>query len=170
MLTQTYLRHTGLVANMCIAQKEAKDIVKRISDSNLALGTRQVGKLSLSHPLILFDEILKQVMSCNSVSELVVKMCRDCTSLGLDIVGYSLIRHITEGKIGELDQEANLSLNLKALSVFGALFYTKYGGSVDMRAILIFLLNKLDSPSECNEIVVLKELISKMFGWSTLDV
>jgi THO complex subunit 2 len=68
-----------------------------------------------------------------------------------------------------LDNEANLAEWLSNLAEFAALFFKKYC-NVDMSALLNYLLNRMRIDNEYNEMVILKEVIAKMFGWSQFNV
>lgn len=81
------------------------------------------------------------------------------------MVAYTLVRILSDSTEGKLDNEANYSEWLSNLAEFAALFFKKYC-HVDMQGLLNYLLDKMRCENEFNETLVLKEVISKMLGWS----
>lgn len=39
-----------------------------------------------------------------------------------------------------------------------------------MTALLLYLLNRMKFDNEYNEMIILKEVIAKMFGWSSFNI
>ena len=93
-----------------------------------------------------------------------------CSELSLDVVAWTLIRIVSDAREEErLDKEANVVDWLSNLAEFAALFFKKYC-QVDMRGLLEYLLNRMRMDQEYNEMVILREVIAKMFGWSQFNI
>lgn len=55
------------------------------------------------------------------------------------------------------------------LSEFAAHFFRKFC-TVDLVPLLTYLLNKMRFENESTEMVILKEVIARMFGWSQFNI
>src|SRR5688500_13320930 len=84
-------------------------------------------------------------------------------------MAYTLVRHLSDSTSPSLDNEANISQWLLNLCEFAALFFKKYCNT-DMLGLLNYLLNKMRRDNEYNQIVLLKEIVVKMFGWSSFNI
>lgn len=98
-----------------------------------------------------------------------VQSLQYCSPLALDIVAYSFLRLVSDCNEDRLDKEANISDWLQNLAEFAALFFKKYC-QVDMVGILTYLLNRIKIDNEYNEMIILKEVIAKMYGWSQFNI
>lgn len=92
-----------------------------------------------------------------------------CGPLQKDMVAYSLIRIISDTQEERLDNEANAQDWLQNLAEYAALFFKKYC-DVDMVGLMTYLLNRMIIDNEFNEMIILKEVMAKMFGWSQFNI
>ena len=84
-------------------------------------------------------------------------------------MAYTLVRHLSDSNSPSLDNEANIAQWIQNLSEFASLFFKKYC-HVDMLGLLNYLLNQLRTKNEFVHMVILKEVIAKMFGWSQFNI
>lgn len=80
-----------------------------------------------------------------------------------------IVKELTDTNDDRLDKEANTAEWLSNIAQFTALFYRKYW-QVDMVGIMNYLLSRMIMDKEFNEIIILKEVISKMIGWSQFNI
>lgn len=94
-----------------------------------------------------------------------------CTPLALDIMAYTLLRHLSDSGQHALDtNDASISMWLLNIAEFAAHFFKKHC-SVDLEPLFTFLLNKMRTNTEgASEMIILKEVIARMFGWSQFNI
>lgn len=88
-----------------------------------------------------------------------------CTPLTLDMMAYTLLRHLSDSSLPVLDNDASVSSWLLNLAEFFAHFLKK-NCSVDMVPLMTYFLNRMRFFNESTEMIILKEVIARMFGWS----
>mmetsp|Transcript_20079 Transcript_20079/g.14796 ORF Transcript_20079/g.14796 Transcript_20079/m.14796 type:complete len:131 (-) Transcript_20079:1910-2302(-) len=86
-------------------------------------------------------------------------------------MAYTLLRHLTDTQTPLLDQyNSSVSQWLQNMSELVSLFFRKHP-FVDLVPTLSFLLNCLrTSTSGATELLVFRDLLSRMFGWSQFQI
>ncbi|CAH8526766.1 unnamed protein product [Dicrocoelium dendriticum] len=137
----------------------AKSILKRLSKENIKPMGRQLGKLSHGTPGILFDQVLNTIQLFTNLVGLVVEALKYVSSLGYDVLAFSIIEALTadETKLEDLQ----LSQSLQALSTFTGLLCKKY--QFDLSGLLQYVLNQL-KVGKSYDLQVLREILLRMSG------
>lgn len=143
--------------------------LRRCSTENVKQSTRQVAKLASGNALVLFDIVVKQAKEYDNMIEPLVLTMASCSDLALDICAYTIVRAASDSKEPELDKEANVEGWLQNLAKFAAMFFKKYC-QVDIQGLLTYLLNRMRFDNDYNQMIILREVISNMFGWSMFNV
>eukprot|EP00347_Sterkiella_histriomuscorum_P008986 403342964 len=168
MMNHTYLQNFHLILKTVQIQDSIKQWLKRLSIDTVKQNSRQLAKLASGNALIVANSMLMQAKSYSNMIESQIQSYSFCGSLQLDMVAFSLIRILSDSTEDRLDKDANPQEWITNLSEYAALFFKKYC-HVDMQSLLTYLLNKLRD-NEYNEAMILKEVISKMLGWSQFNL
>ncbi|CDW79776.1 tho complex subunit 2-like [Stylonychia lemnae] len=169
MITQTYISSTALIVKMVEVQEGIRQWQKRLSIETVKLNARQLAKLASGNALIVMNTVLSYAKNYRNMIEAQIQSLSLFGPLQLDMVAFSLVRLISDSPEQRLDSEANPNDWLQNLAEYSALFFKKYC-QVDMVGLLTYLLNKMRYDNEFNEMIILKEVIAKMFGWSQFNV
>ena len=96
-----------------------------------------------------------------------------CSRLSLDIFAFLIVRLLSDTNLTKLDQADGLvGAQLNNLSTLTGLYFEKHP-NVDLIGIFTFLINSLrkgDILESSVQSVILKELISKMSGWTSIEL
>lgn len=80
------------------AEKGTKDVLKRLSKTNVKEMMRKLAKLSYSNPIPCFTVFIGQVESYDNLGDLVVDAARYFTDLGWDVLPYVIMTQLTSGR------------------------------------------------------------------------
>lgn len=80
------------------AEKGTKDVLKRLSKTNVKDMMRKLAKLSYSNPIPCFTVFIGQVESYDNLGDLVVDAARYFTDLGWDVLPYVIMTQLTSGR------------------------------------------------------------------------
>lgn len=72
-------------------ERETRDLLKRISKTNVKLMARQLAKVATSMPVVVMQVVLGQVEGYDNLIECVVDAARYFTPLGFDAVGFCVL-------------------------------------------------------------------------------
>ncbi|CAN6621826.1 THO complex subunit 2 [Trichomonascus vanleenenianus] len=149
------------------AAKDTKNILKRLSKTNVQEMMRKLAKVSFSNPIPTFTALISQVESYDNLSELIVDAARYFTDLGWDVLPFVIMTQLTSGRgTYQLDGLSDRKW-IQSLASFTAKLCKRYA-KMDPRPILMFLLRQLHS-QKTSEVIVLRELINQMVGISQLS-
>lgn len=80
------------------AEKDTKNVLKRISNTNVKEMMKQLAKISFSNPLSCFKVFVGQVESYDNLASLVVEAARYFTDLGWDVFPFVILIQMTSGR------------------------------------------------------------------------
>lgn len=80
------------------AEKETKNVLKRLSNTNVKEMMRRLAKISYSNPLTSFTVFIGQVESYDNLGGLVVEAARYFTDMGWDMFPYIIMLQLTSGR------------------------------------------------------------------------
>lgn len=96
-------RITELKAKTFETEKETKDLLKRISKTNVKQMARALAKVAMSNPATVFAVVLNQIEAYDNLVDCVVDAARYFTVLGYDVLVYTICTQLgvgTEGRGG----------------------------------------------------------------------
>ncbi len=172
MLTRTYISNSTLLAKMIDIHDEMRSWNRRLSIETVKQNARQLAKLASGNALIVLDSMMTNAKSYRNMIEAQVQSLQLCTPLALDIMAYTLLRHLSDSKQPALDtKDASIAMWLSNISEFAAHFFKKHC-QVDMEPLFTYLLNKsrMNQSDGASEMTILKEVIARMFGWSQFNI
>ena len=140
--------------------------MKRLAKENIKTIGRQIAKYAHSGPLLVYTHILSQIEVFDNLIPLVVDALRFSTELSRDCMAYCIVIQLRKDNGKLKDGDTHYSTWFSALCKFIGTFYKKYP-LTDLKGILHFLLQRL-AIGESIDLLVLKELLSKMGGCETV--
>lgn len=90
----TYSAYPDLMKKRGDAEKQIKNIMKRVSKENVKPVGRLIGKLTHCSPGYLFDYVLLQIQVYNNLINPVVDSLKYLTNLSYDVLGYCLVENL----------------------------------------------------------------------------
>lgn len=166
-LSTAYFSQSHLIVQYALTTKDTRKWLKRLAKVNIRQTGKLLAKISHNNPCLVFDIILTQTRSYENQIQSIVSALNNCSQLTLDSIAYDLLRHISDCK-DKLELDGNISPWLNNLSTFCGHFFRKHYW-VDVIGILHYICGKLKTSHTC-ETVVLAEIMSKMTGYSNLDI
>ncbi|ODQ65625.1 hypothetical protein NADFUDRAFT_58122, partial [Nadsonia fulvescens var. elongata DSM 6958] len=149
------------------AEKETKNVLKRLSKTNVKEMMRKLAKISYSNPLTTFTALISQVESYDNLGELVVEAARYFTDMGWDALPFVIINQLTSGRSTLQGDGLTDRKWLQSLSAFTAKLCAKYS-LMDPSPIVLTVLRELHKDNT-SSIVILKELLGQMAGIAQLS-
>lgn len=144
------------------AEKETKDVLKRLSKTNVKQMMRKMEKISYANPISCFTAFISQVESYDNLGDLVVEAARYFTDLGWDVMPYVIMTQLSAGR-GTMQKDGlNDSKWLQSLSLFTAKLCKRYS-NMSSHPLIVFLLKQLHT-GNLNNVLLLRDLISQMAG------
>jgi THO complex subunit 2 len=166
---------------MCLSEflKQTKMFLKVLSnDKELdKMNSRIFARISHNCPLIVFNEIIKQLKIYNNIIPPVANSLSYVMNLGVEASIFLLLRHLSEfGKKTFKEEEGLVEPWLQNISHFVGLTIKRHHKvqslltQADLTPIFVYLANRLASESDYDiiHIVLFKEILSKMSGYETL--
>ena len=142
---------------------ETKDVLKRISKTNIKPMARKLAKAALMSPGIVFDVALNQIESYNNLIDVFVKCSRYLTFLGYDILTWSLLEAIGGGSRQRTAADGMVTSKwLQALAVFSGTVYRSYQ-TMNCAPILQYLNHQLYRGVSA-DLEVLEQMLVSMAG------
>lgn len=145
------------------ARAETKDVLKRISKTNVKTMARALAKVTYGSPGIVFSVAIAQIESYDNLVETVVECARYFTYLGYDVLTWSLMSSL--GGRGRTRVQADGMLTsrwLAALSLFAGKVFKRYS-VMSPTPILHYVAEQLRQ-SNSTDLIVLEEIINSMAG------
>ncbi|KAI9873157.1 MAG: THO complex subunit 2, partial [Pleopsidium flavum] len=145
------------------ARAETKDVLKRISKTNLKSMARALAKVAYASPGIVFTVAIGQIESYDNLVEVVVECARYFTYLGYDVLTWSLMSSL--GAKGRERVQADGMLTsrwLAALSLFAGKVFKRYS-VMNPTPILQYVTEQLRKGNS-TDLIVLEEITSSMAG------
>lgn len=145
------------------ARAETKDVLKRISKTNVKTMARALAKVTYGSPGVVFAVAIAQIESYDNLVETVVECARYFTYLGYDVLTWSLMSAL--GGRGRTRVQADGMLTsrwLAALSLFAGKVFKRYS-VMSPTPILHYVAEQLRQ-SNSTDLIVLEEIINSMAG------
>ncbi len=145
------------------ARAETKDVLKRISKTNVKTMARALAKVTYGSPGVVFSVAIAQIESYDNLVETVVECARYFTYLGYDVLTWSLMSSL--GGRGRTRVQADGMLTsrwLAALSLFAGKVFKRYS-VMSPTPILHYVAEQLRQ-SNSTDLIVLEEIITSMAG------
>ncbi|KAK6335844.1 THO complex subunit 2 [Orbilia blumenaviensis] len=144
------------------ATKDTKNILKRLSTTNMREMARRMSKISYSNPVTAFMVTISQIESYDNLIECVVDSAKHFSKLGFDAFTYAILNKMSEDR-GRMQQDGLLvSKWLQALATFCGRLYKRYS-ELDPTPIIIYIMKKLMQANSA-DLIVLQEMIKSMAG------
>lgn len=145
------------------AKAETKDVLKRISKTNVKPMARALAKVAYASPGIVFEVAIAQIESYDNLVETVVECARYFTYLGYDVLSWSLMNAL--GGRGRTRVQADGMLTsrwLAALSLFAGKVFKRYS-VMSATPILQYVAEQLRQ-GNTTDLIVLREITISMAG------
>lgn len=148
------------------ARTETKDILKRISKTNLRPMARSLAKIAYANPHIVITTALNQIEVYDSIADTFVEGARYFTDLGYDILTWALISAM--GRAGRSRTNTGgmfTSKWLVALASFAGKIFRRYN-MMRPSPVLQYVADQLEKGNS-TDLVVLEQIILSMAGITT---
>lgn len=146
-----------------LAGAETKDMLRRMSKTNMKSMARTLAKTACASPGIAFAVVLNQIESYTNFADVVVECGRYFTYMGYDVLTWQLVN--TLGRAGR-NRIANDGINasgwLASLSTFCGRIFKRYS-VMNTLPILLYVLEQLRQ-NNTTDLLVLREIIKTMAG------
>ena len=145
------------------ARAETRDVLKRISKTNVKPMARALAKVAYASPGIVFAVAIAQIESYDNLIEVVVECARYFTYLGYDVLTWSLMSSLGGKGRDRVQADGMLTSRwLQALSLFAGKVFKRYS-IMSPTPILQYVADQLRK-SNSTDLIVLEELTSSMAG------
>lgn len=145
------------------ARAETKDVLKRISKTNLKSMARALAKVAYASPGIVFTVAIGQIESYDNLVEVVVECARYFTYLGYDVLTWSLMSSLGAKGRDRVQADGMLTSRwLAALSLFAGKVFKRYS-VMNPTPILQYVTEQLRKGNS-TDLIVLEEITSSMAG------
>lgn len=145
------------------ARAETKDVLKRLSKTNIRPMARALARIAYANPGIVISVAISQIESYENLIEVVVECVRYFTYLGYDILTWSLINSLGQKGRSRVQEGGLLTSRwLNALSTFAGRTFKRYS-VMDPTPLLQYVVDQLQH-NNSTDLIVLEQLISSMAG------
>jgi THO complex subunit 2 len=146
-----------------LARSKTKDVLKRISKTNTREMARALAKVAYSSPGIVFSATLNQIESYDNLIDVVVECARYFTSLGYDVLTWSILSSLGGGGRNRMQADGMLTSQwLRALSVFAGQVFRRYS-FMKPYPILRYVANQLAN-GRSEDLEILEQIVASMAG------
>ncbi|RAL14430.1 putative THO complex component (Rlr1) [Aspergillus homomorphus CBS 101889] len=145
------------------ARAETKDVLKRLSKTNIRPMARALAKIAYANPGIVINVAINQIESYENLIEVVVECARYFTYLGYDILTWALISSLGQKGRSRVQESGLLTSRwLNALSTFAGRTFKRYS-VMDPGPLLQYVVEQLRQ-NNSTDLIVLEQIISSMGG------
>jgi THO complex subunit 2 len=149
--------------NYLRAEKQTKDVLKRITKDNMRPMMRRLAKITFSNPLPSFLIMLQQVENYDNLTDLIIKAARYFTDYAWDVLPFVLLIRLTSSnRVHTQSDGLNDSPWLQSLSSFIAKLSKRYS-KFNLQPILTFIVKDL-SKNNTIGLTILRDLVGEMGG------
>ncbi|KAF9905378.1 THO complex subunit 2 [Lobosporangium transversale] len=162
-------QYPELLVTTASAEKDAKDMMRRINKENVKEYGRMFAKYAHSNPLVVFAAAIKQLEGgYDNMAQPLVDACKYLTDFGHDVLSYSLLESLSKQTRSKAQEDGtSIAKWMNTLALFCGKLYRKYP-SGELMGILQYVVNQLRQRNTY-DLVVLRELLSKMGGVEDLS-
>lgn len=142
---------------------ETRDVLKRISKSNLKSMARALAKIAYSSPGAVFQLAISQIEIYENFSETFTECARYLTYLAYDVFNWALLSAVGGGGKSRVQADGMLTSHwLQSLTVFISKVYKRYS----VMSPVPMLQHVLDQLTRGNsvDLIVVEELVTTMAG------
>lgn len=149
-----------------LAKAETRDVLKRISKTNLRPMARALAKIAYANPHIVITTALNQIEVYDSIADTFVEGARYFTDLGYDILTWALISFMARAGRSRV-QEGGIFTSkwLAALASFTGKIFRRYN-FMRPGPVLQYVADQLGKGNS-RDLVVLEQIILSMAGITT---
>ena len=145
------------------ARAETKDVLKRLSKTNIRPMARGLAEIAYANPGIVINVAISQIESYENLIEVVVECARYFTFLGYDILTWSLINSLGQKGRSRVQEGGLLTSRwLNALATFAGRTFKRYS-VMDPTPVLQYVVEQLRH-NNSTDLIVLEQMISSMAG------
>ncbi|KAK9463076.1 transcription factor/nuclear export subunit protein 2-domain-containing protein [Lipomyces oligophaga] len=149
------------------AEKETKNILKRLSKTNVREMMRQLAHVLYANPVTSLAALVSQVESYDNLIELVVEAALYFTEIGWDVLPFVIMMQLSSGRNTMQGDGLTGRKWLQSLSTFTGRLCRQYS-FMDPSPLLQYLRCRLHQ-SNSSDILLLQEIIQQMGGIATLS-
>jgi THO complex subunit 2 len=146
------------------ARAETKDVLKRLSKTNIRPMARSLAKVAYANPGIVIHVAISQIESYENLIEVVVECARYFTDLGYDILTWLLINSLGQKGRSRVQESGLLTSKwLNALASFAGRAFKRYSSIMNPAPLLQYVAEQLRQ-NNSTDLIVLEQLIASMAG------
>ncbi|KAI9270691.1 transcription factor/nuclear export subunit protein 2-domain-containing protein [Phascolomyces articulosus] len=149
-------------------ERAAKSVMQRVSKNDVRQCGRDLGKLTNSNPMIIFNVMLDQIQSFDNMAPFMADACRYMGDFAYDVLGYLMTEKWTGfqgiGRMKKIKMKED-GINatwLRALSVFSGMLYKKQG--IDPTPLLRYMIFRLHNDDGVEDLILFNEFVTKLCG------
>jgi THO complex subunit 2 len=148
------------------ARAETRDVLKRISKTNVKPMARQLAKVAYANPHIVITTAMSQIEAYDGIAEVFIEGVRYFTDLGYDVLTWAMISSMArEGRSRTQESGLFTSKWLIALASFGGKICKRYS-MMKPGPILKYVADQLGN-GNLTDLVMLEQIVLNMGGIST---
>ncbi|KAL8853645.1 MAG: hypothetical protein Q9221_001456 [Calogaya cf. arnoldii] len=145
------------------ARSETRDVLKRISKSNLKSMARALAKIAYSSPGAVFQLAISQIEIYENFAETFTECARYLTYLAYDVFNWALLSAVGGGGKSRVQADGMLTSHwLQSLTVFISKVYKRYPVMSPV-PMLQYVLSQLTRGNSV-DLIVLEEMVTTMAG------
>lgn len=145
------------------ARSETRDVLKRISKSNLKSMARALAKIAYSSPGAVFQLAISQIEFYENFAETFTECARYLTYLAYDVFNWALLSAVGGGGKSRVQADGMLTSHwLQSLTVFISKVYKRYSVMSPV-PMLQYVLDQLTHGNSV-DLIVLEEMVTTMAG------
>ncbi|EXJ91033.1 hypothetical protein A1O1_04140 [Capronia coronata CBS 617.96] len=165
-LTGRTSRNPDVKAAFDQAKAETKDILKRISNTNVRPMARLLAKIAFANPHVVITTALTQIEVYDSIAEVFVEGARYFTDLGYDVLTWAIVSSMAKAGRSRI-QEGGIFTSrwLSALAQFAGKIYKRYG-MMKPGPILQYVFEQLEQGNK-TDLKMLEQITVSMAGIAT---
>lgn len=146
-----------------IARSQTKDVLKRISKTNIREMARALAKVTYSSPGVVFSVTLNQLESYDNLIEVIVDCAKFFTALGYDVLTWSILSALGGAGRNRMQADGMLTSQwLRALSIFAGKTFRRYP-LLKPLPILQYVAEQL-SKGISEDLEILEQIVASMAG------
>lgn len=156
-------RHPDIKSAFDLARAETKDVLKRLSKTNIRPMARALAKIAYANPGIVINVAIGQIESYENLIEVVVECARYFTDLGYDVLTWALINSLGQKGRSRVQESGLLTSRwLSALATFAGRTFKRYS-VMNPTPVLQYVFEQLRQ-NNSTDLIVLEQIISSMAG------
>ena len=168
MKTDGLVKTPELVLAKAKTNDRAKKVTQRISNDTFKQQGRELGKLSHSNPIVVFERIIATVKMMPNIISALVDSLRYISPLAFDVLTYLLVEGLSDPERSRLKSDGqNLAEWLAALSEMAGSVCRRYQ-YIELAAVIKYVSMQMISGNP-HDLVVLRKIVSTMTGTEAVE-